>query len=87
MSADLLPFDSDPRLLPTIVPLDRFKINPDIDGRAGNNRATHVHAQFAANDDLNAIRVWLDRQPADNEPMFGIDFMVCYDHTYHVRIW
>lgn len=61
MSANFLPFESDSRLLPAIVPLDRLQLDPELDGHAGTNRATHGHAQVAANDDLNAIRVWLAR--------------------------
>lgn len=61
MSAEFLPSAPVPAQLSAVVPFDRLQIDPDFDGRGGSNRSTQGHAQIAANDDLNAIRVWLAR--------------------------
>jgi site-specific recombinase XerD len=48
-------------LLPTPCSIDTLVIPPNLDGRAGTNRAQNVIAQIAAQHDLDAIRAWLAR--------------------------
>jgi integrase len=43
------------------TPLDALVVPAALDGRDGANRATGRHAQIAATNDLDALRVWLTR--------------------------
>ena len=44
--------------VPTVVPLDRFLMPAELDGRGGHNRVTGA-AQIAATDDRSAVLAWL----------------------------
>lgn len=48
-------------VLPTITPIEYMQLSPTLDGSNGLNRAIGNRPQIAANNDTEAIKVWLAR--------------------------
>jgi integrase/recombinase XerD len=47
--------------IPAIAPIELVRLPGELDGQRGTNRAISCHSQIAAQNDIDAVKVWLAR--------------------------